>query len=55
MDQLLESSGMVHSLAHLPWKNSLDGAAFTWTVDAALDDACAGCEMEVGAIDIGGC
>ena len=31
------------------------GAAFTGTVEAALDDACAGCELEDGAIDTGGC
>ena len=31
------------------------GAGFTGAIDAALDDACAGCELEAGAIDTGGC
>ena len=30
------------------------GVAFTGTVDAALDDACAGCELEDGTINTGG-
>ena len=31
------------------------GAAFTGTVDAELGDAGAGCELEDGTIDTGGC
>ena len=31
------------------------GAGFTGMVDAALDDAVGCCELEAGAIDIGGC
>ena len=56
MDQLLEVFGKGAVFGALAMEGYLEtGAAFTGRVDAELDDACAGCELEDGTIDTGGC